>query len=338
MATSYEPRRAVIVLALSCLAFVGCSAVFQRSRIDPAARMKCFSAPAAEAPVPVGRHFDHVLIIVFENQPYDAVMGNDIFKSVAREGANLTNFHALFHPSYSNYLAMVSGMEIRTIADMQKTVDKPSVACLLQRKRLTWKNYAESYPAHEKDCNTSSRAGHYARKHVPFLSFKDIQEDFEHGCSNVVSDEELFNTLNKHGPIPNYMFFSPNMLSDGHDKARDSEYGKLDYAAHWLKTFLDRIEKYSYFKTGTLIVVTFDESAAGDRGNHIYTVMRGPMVKRGCFAGSYTHYSVLRMVEDNFGLGTLSDGDSAAVPVTDEVFTREQPCSADNPGAHSADH
>ncbi len=31
----------------------------------------------------------------------------------------------------------------------------------------------------------------------------------------------------------------------------------------------------------------------------------------------YTHYNVLRTIEDNFGLQPLNEGDRAAAPITD---------------------
>ena len=46
------------------------------------------NAPAAPAP----KHFDHVLIVVLENQDYDSAIRNDLLKSLAQEGAIFNNF------------------------------------------------------------------------------------------------------------------------------------------------------------------------------------------------------------------------------------------------------
>lgn len=79
------------------------------------------TASFAQIPCTLGtpKHFQRVLIIVLENQNYKEVMKDSYFCSLAQRGANFTNFHGLFHPSYSNYLAMVSGKKIRTHFDWQ---------------------------------------------------------------------------------------------------------------------------------------------------------------------------------------------------------------------------
>ena len=70
------------------------------------------------------------------------------------------------------------------------------------------------------------------------------------------------------------------------------------------------------------MVVTFDESDH-NANNKIFTLFLGDMVKD---AGAqdpkaldrpYTHYNVLRTIEDNFGLEPLSAGDREAGPITD---------------------
>ena len=299
-----------LATTLASLALLGgCGLLYERTAIDPQSQQACFSSPSADGRSHAGKHFQHVLIIVLENQRYEAVMRNGYFAHLASLGANLENFHALFHPSYSNYLAMVSGTEIRSFADVQRTIDKPTIACALHRRGLAWTNYAEDYvPGHDY-CNLESRRGLYARKHVPFLSFRAIQEDLKNGCSKVVPATELLQTLERHEALPNYMFFSPNMVHDGHDRSPDPGYTQLEYAASWLQHFLNELDKYPDFRNETLVVVTFDESAASDATNHIYTVLLGPMVSKKSYAQSYTHYSVLRMIEDNFALGTLADGD-----------------------------
>ena len=59
------------------------------------------------------RHFDRVVIIVLENVDYEVASQNKDLAALAAKGASFTNFHALFHPSYPNYLAMVAGTDFR---------------------------------------------------------------------------------------------------------------------------------------------------------------------------------------------------------------------------------
>lgn len=248
-----------------------------------------------------GRCFERVLIIVLENQNYGDAIVDPYLNSLAKKGASLTNFHAITHPSYPNYLAMITGKEIPTRGDNQINLDERTIADLLKAAGLTWKNYAEGYPG---NCFKYSIFGLYARKHVPFMSFIPIQE---HECENIAPANQLSEDL-KAKALPNYMFYSPNMNNDGHDTG-------LAYGSNWLKGFLEPLRKNEGFMKGTLIVVTFDESR-NDSANHIYTVLLGDMVKPGEYNETYNHYSALRTIEDNFGLGTLAEGDGGEKPIT----------------------
>src|SRR5215831_2982997 len=56
-------------------------------------------------------HFDRVLIIVLENTDYERALQDPSLAALASQGASFTNLHALFHPSYPNYLAMIAGTD-----------------------------------------------------------------------------------------------------------------------------------------------------------------------------------------------------------------------------------
>ena len=65
----------------------------------------------------------------------------------------------------------------------------------------------------------------------------------------------------------------------------------------------------------SLLVLTFDESETHTHGNPIATVLAGPMVAPGSYPGRIDHYTVLRTIEDMYGLTPL--GKSAdATPIT----------------------
>ena len=116
------------------------------------------------------------------------------------------------------------------------------------------------------------------------------------------------------GRLPAYSFYTPNLDHDGHDQP-------LSYAAKWFEGFIEPKLSDPNFMRGTLLVVTFDESeSAAD--NHVYTALLGPMIKPGSIdATRYSHYSLLRTVEDNFQLGTLNRKDAQAQPFAACNFT-----------------
>src|SRR5579871_2002975 len=62
----------------------------------------------AQNPVPQ-KHFERVLVIVLENQAYASAIHDKYLKQLADDGVEFTDFRALGHPSYPNYLAMIAG-------------------------------------------------------------------------------------------------------------------------------------------------------------------------------------------------------------------------------------
>ena len=282
------------------------------------------AAPSqASAPVTItGKHFDRVLIIVLENQNYGSAMKDPFLAQLAEKGASFTNFHALVHPSYPNYLAMVGGSMFGVRSNDQVTLpDDNSHRTIADF--LDWRNYAEDYPS-EPQPFLGDR-GKYFRKHVPFLSFAKIQQE---SFGNVVSvstknphnrfvaDVEDFRSDPKKHPLPRYMFYSPNVDDDGHDPVLLPGRG-LKKASSWLNKFLTESFPLDEKANGTLVIVTFDESEFLEKTERIYTVFLGDVVKPGEITKTYTHYSVLRTIEDNFGLLPLNSGDGRAEPITE---------------------
>jgi len=274
-----------------------------------------------------GKHFDRVLLIVLENQNYSAAMKDKFLADLARKGTSFSNFKNLYHPSYPNYLAMIAGSSFGVRNDSQKDFpddrEHRTIADLLD-----WSNYAEDYPAKPNDVKPflSDEKGKYARKHVPFLSFKKIQSESFRNVVSVdsknpnnafVTDIQNFRKDPKKYPLPRYMFYSPNLDDDGHDPSSNPPKG-LQQASIWLKTFFETWFPLEQMK-GTLVVVTFDESEHDEQPDRIYTVFLGDMVKVQEIKDEYNHYSVLRTIEDNFGLKPIhsESGDGTAEPVRD---------------------
>ncbi len=279
--------------------------------------------PALPPVVSAGEHFDRVLIIVLENQNYSAAMKDPFLAHLAETGASFSNFKALIHPSYPNYLAMVGGSLFGVRSNDQITFpDDNSHRTIADF--LDWKNYAEDYPSQPQPF--LGDRGKYSRKHVPFLSFAKIQQE---SFVNVVSvstkdphnrflaDVEDFRSDPKKHPLPRYMFYSPNADDDGHDPVLFPGTG-LRKASTWLNKFLnDSFPLDEKKMKGTLVIVTFDESEVFEKTERIYTVFLGDMVKPGEITKAYTHYSILRTIEDNFGLSPLNSGDNNAAVITE---------------------
>jgi hypothetical protein len=326
-------------LVLSALFYVGSSSAQSVTGAPPAqsAQPQITKSPqgkqeeatraAARAPA---HHFDRVLIILLENVDYEVASKDKSLAELASRGASFTNFHALFHPSYPNYLAMVAGTDFgihrrgRLFADNQVNIPADAahrtIADRLIAAGLDFKQYAEELPDEPCPWNFSSqnvpgKRGNYVRRHVPFLSFRDVQQKW---CDHVIrvdsSKSDNFFVQDARKGLVAYSFYTPNMNHDGHDT-------NVQTAGEWVKKFLDDTfpEK---LRQGTLVVVTFDESG-GNADNRIFTLFLGDMVKPAnqqdpnALAKHYTHYSVLRTIEDNFGLEPLTANDRDAAPISD---------------------
>ncbi len=264
--------------------------------------------PAQTQPLPTatpdnnpGRAFEHVLIVVMENADYSTAIIQPYFKQLASEGTLFTNYFGVAHPSYPNYLAMVAGTTFGIRDDGQVTLDQTNLVDLLEKAGLTWKFYAEQYPANQ--CFTGAVRGDYARKHLPVLSFKNVQND-PALCAKVVPASQL-NADIAAGNLPNFAFYVPDQKNDGHDTG-------AAYGSNWLGGFLPNILFNAKLMASTLVVVTFDE-ANDPNNNRIYTVLAGPLVKSGSTNNTpFTHYDLLKTVEDNFHLGNLGREDAKA--------------------------
>ena len=273
-------------------------------------------------------HFDRVLIIVLENADYERAIQDPSLRDLGIEGASFTNFHARFHPSYPNYLAMIAGTDFGLhrrgsfLGDRQVNFPNDSahrtIADRLIAAGLNFKQYAEELPPGTCPWNISGahvadKRGNYVRRHVPFLSFREVQEKW---CDHVIAvdsakADNYFAEDAKKGLVA-YSFYTPNMNHDGHDT-------NAQVAGAWVKRFLDETFPED-LRQGTLVVVTFDESG-GNEDNRIFTLLLGDMVKPAnqqdpaSLARHYTHYSVLRTIEDNFGLEPLTANDREAQPI-----------------------
>lgn len=254
-------------------------------------------------------NFDRVMIVVLENQPLSASMKNPLMRDIIKRGTLLTEYYAMVNPSQPNYIGLLAGDLLGVSGDGVFNLPQTNLVDLMEAKGITWKAYQENYPGNCFSGDTSD--GLYKRKHNPFISFDNIRNNPTR-CKNIVDSAELSKDLAA-GTVPQYSFYTPNMNNNGHDTG-------LDFTASWLyDTFLPTY-LIPFNNTGNaLLVVTFDEGVPAN--NRIFTVLIGSMIPQGYIdSTSYTHYSLLRLIEDNFELGSLNRHDATATRITTEHF------------------
>jgi len=255
------------------------------------------ATPAAAAPVPA---FSHVVVIVFENKERGSVLGSGAaptFDRLARQGADLTRYHGVTHPSLPNYLALVSGSTWGITSDCTScAVAGPSLADSLAAAGRTWKTYAEGLP---RQGFAGPWAGRYAKKHDPFAYFTGAQLD------RIVPLTQLQRDLAARA-LPDFALVVPDLCHSTHDcpmAAGDA----------WLAQLVPPLLRLP----GTAVFVVFDEGAtSAGGGGHVAALVAGTVVRPGSrFGGVTGHYGLLRTIEDAWRLPRLGISAKAA-PIT----------------------
>jgi acid phosphatase len=231
---------------------------------------------------------EHVVVVLFENEDAGSVVGAPdapYLSSLAASGATFTDAHGVTHPSQPNYLALFSGSTQGVTDDScPQTFDGPNLAGQLLDAGKTFVGYSEDLP---KAGSTTCEAGDYARKHNPWVDFPALPAEVNQPYTALPAD---------FADLPTVAVVVPNLCNDMHDCGvpRGDAWAKAHLAAYvtWAKAH------------DSLLIVTFDENE-GSRGNHIATFFVGPMVAAGPTSQHIDHYSVLRTLEDMYGLPPL---------------------------------
>lgn len=236
-----------------------------------------------------------------------------------------------------------------------------TVANQLQDAGLHWKGYMEdmgndlardgsatcSHPAINTPDGTESAAANdqYATRHNPFMYFHSIIDDQENCDARVVPLTDLPADLAIASATPNYVFITPNLCNDGHDTGcANGDPGGQKSINTFLQEWVPKIVNSAAFKKDGLLIITYDEAEPSDGtaccneptgfntpmpgitgrgGGRIGAVLLSPFIKPGTVSDvPYNHYSMLRSIEDMFGLPYLGyAGQMDLVTFGDDIFT-----------------
>ncbi len=183
----------------------------------------------------------------------------------------------------------------------------------------------------------AEKGDQYAARHDGFAFFRSVTANQAFCAAHIVSFRPLPADLAQARTTPAFSFLVPSLCNDGHDApCVTGAPGGLLQADAFLAQWVPKIMAAPAYRDGGLIVVTFDEgsdaaaccgetsglSAAhpnvplpgktGPGGGRIGAVLLSPLIKPGTVSTvPYNHYSLLRTIEDIFGLPHLGD---AAMP------------------------
>ena len=290
------PRLFLFVLAISLTASPAFSA---RHRVVAPPRTGVGMAEVAR-----------VFIVVLENEDATVALQQPFLASLAASGALLRNYHAVGHPSLPNYIAMIGGSTFGIVDDNPVTIDALHLGDLFDDAGVSWKVYAEDYPGPCFLGQTYSDGdpGMYVRRHVPFLSFADVQKD-PRRCAHIVNDSQFDLDVGS-GSLPQFAMYIPDTVHDGHDVP-------LSVADLWLQFRFRSLLADPSFSAGLLFIVVFDEGKPAGP-NVVYCSMNGAGVRPGTVSyAPYDHYSLLRTIEEIFRCRSLGRRDVHADVISD---------------------
>jgi phospholipase C len=210
-----------------------------------------------------------------------------------------------------------------------------NLADQIEAAGLTWKSYQDGtstpcfhgpYIAGDTtpdpyQGNSTTGAKNYADRHNPFIYFPDVIENQARCDAHQRPFTELSADLAA-GTLPAFSFITPDTCNDGHDDpCAGQTTGGLAAADAWLRANLPTLLSYLAANNG-LLVINFDEGSTPTAGSlpppsdfscttcaglglggRTGALLISPRLPQGAtVVTGYDHYSLLRTIEDSFGI------------------------------------
>jgi phosphatidylinositol-3-phosphatase len=258
-------------------------------------------------------NFKHIFILLMENQESGDVIGNasaPYINRLAHQYGMAARYYGISHPSLPNYLELLGGSTFGISSDCTDCfVNAVNLVDQVERAHKSWKAYMEGMPS---PCFVGD-AGDYAQRHNPFIYFDDIRTNPTR-CANIVP----LGALNANA-LPDLVWITPNLCHDMHDC-------DVSTGDRWLQGFLPRILNSAAWP-GSALFLLWDEGSSDAgccqvaQGGHIPMLMLSSPGKPGYVSQvEYDHASVLRTIEDAWGLGRLRDAACACTNALSDLF------------------
>ena len=307
------------------------------------------AAPAAAAP-----QFDHVFVLVMENQSFDLLVGRDkidgngnpstpdtpfITELAKTRGIN-TFYFGVTHPSLPNYLSMVSGDYFRIQDDNPSCFAQPNpgptcdvakgdnIVDTLEKNDMTWSVLEQSMPTPGYLGVTYPASGSptlYAQKHNPFVYFPDVAKNPTR-LAKIVPWTDKSLAQNVANP-PNFTYLVPDQCHDMHGTSTCADLDSLLQAGDdTVKKTVLTVTNSPKFTQHSVLFVVWDEDDYSSNlgccdslphlgGGHTLALAITKDATPRRSAVPANHYSLLRTIEAGLGLPFLGhSADSINVP------------------------
>jgi chitodextrinase len=245
----------------------------------------------------------HVVWVVMENHSYSQIIGNTTsapyINSLALQYGNLTNMFAESHPSLPNYIAMTSGSTQGITDDSGPSSHLLNVANIFTQLGTGSRALEESMPS---NCDKSD-SGDYAVRHDPAVYYTNFTQ-----CSTQVVPLGSTPDLSA-----KFTDIEPNNCHSMHSNSCAGSSDVIKQGDDWLRGFIPQLLATPQYLAGnTVIFVTWDEdNTCSGCTNRIPTIVISPSSAGKTSSTTFNHYSMLRYVEDTFGLSRIAGAASA---------------------------
>jgi phosphatidylinositol-3-phosphatase len=287
------------------------------------------AAPPTAAGAPGGK-IQTVFVIVMENHNWADILHsasapyiNDTLLPAASSATKYFNPPGI-HPSEPNYLWLEAGQNFGVRNDSSPAANHQAttqhLVSLLTAQGLTWKSYQEGISG--TNCPLSNR-GLYATKHNPMIYFDDVTDGLSPTSANCIAHVRPYTQLAgdlTQNTVARYNFITPNLCNDMHNSSGCATSNSVRNGDTWLATAVPPILNSAAYRDGGVLFITWDEGEGGADGP-IGLIALSPFAKGQGYTNSvrYTHSSLLRTVQEIFGVTPLL-GDAANATDLSDLF------------------
>lgn len=273
-----------------------------------------------------------VFLIVMENTNWAEIKGNNsapyINNVLLPLAAHAEAYYSPpnLHPSEPNYIWLEAGTSFGITNDKNPSANHQSTSLhlvtLLDQQGISWKSYQESISG--TNCPLTS-SGLYSPKHNPMIYFDDITDANNPNSPTCIAHVRPLSELNgdlQNNTVARYNFIVPNLCNDMHGNIRCLFSNRIKRGDNWLAHNVPNILNSPAYANGSVLFITWDEGN-GKSDGPIGLLVLSPTAKGNGYANTlpYTHSSLLRTIQEIFGVTPLLGDAGQATSLSDLFVT-----------------
>jgi hypothetical protein len=281
-----------------------------------------------------GHAIKTVFLVMMENHNWSLVTGDSsatyINGTLVPKYASANNYKNPpgIHPSLPNYLWLEAGTNFNISADADPGASNTQsttshLVTQLTTAGVSWKAYVEGISG--TDCPLST-SGLFAPKHTPMLYFDDVTSNGSTTSANCISHIVPYTNLATDltaNTVARYNFITPNLCDDMHNSSGCASSDAVANGDAWLSTNVPAILASQAYLNGGVLFILWDEGTGSSSDGPVGLIVMSPVAKAGGYTNTiaYTHSSMLKSVEEIFGVPLLADAASATTTDLADFFT-----------------